>query len=81
MEVSVRVRIPADLSCSGRARWKKVGIDACIAPIVGALQLAGINMRGSCCGHGERSGEIILEDGRTLFVISESMRGGSIDEA
>jgi len=64
----VRVRIPSDLSCSGRAKWKRMSIDACIAPIVSALQIAGINMRGSCCGHGKQNGEIELEDGRKLLV-------------
>lgn len=64
----VRVQIPADLSCSGRAKWKRMKIDACIAPIVSALQIAGINMRGSCCGHGKRNGQIKLQDGRTLII-------------
>lgn len=66
----VRVRIPADLSHTGEARWKNVGIDSCIAPIVKALQDAGIDMRTSCCGHGTRNGEIALADGRTLAVRS-----------
>lgn len=64
----VRVRIPADLSCTGKARWKRVGIDSCIAPIVKALQRAGIDMRGSCCGHGKCDGSIQLQDGRELVV-------------
>ena len=72
----VRVRIPADLSCSGRAKWKRVGIDKCIAPIVDALQKGGIDMRGSCCGHGNRDrgrrGEISLQDGRILFIAQRS---------
>jgi len=66
----VRVRIPADLSCSGRAKWKRMRIDACIAPIVRALQESGVNMRGSCCGHGKKWGEIELEDGRWLIIVS-----------
>ena len=45
-------------------------IDSCIAPIVAALQMAGINMRGSCCGHGKQPGENMLEDGRTLEIIA-----------
>jgi hypothetical protein len=64
----VRVKIPADLSCSGRAKWKKAQIDSCIAPIVGALQKGGIDMRGSCCGHGRGDGDIQLQDGRTLII-------------
>jgi hypothetical protein len=69
-ETLVRVKIPADLSCTGAEKWKTVGIDQCIAPIVRALQSAGIDMRGSCCGHGE-DGEILLADGRRLVVRGE----------
>lgn len=64
----VRVRIPRDLSCSGRAKWKRMQIDRCIAPLVRALQAASICMRGSCCGHGKADGYISLEDGRTLVI-------------
>jgi len=63
------VKIPADLSCTGRERWRKVKIDSCIAPIVRALQKSGIDMRGSCCGHGKREGQISLHDGRELLVL------------
>jgi len=64
----VKVKIPADLSCSGRAKWKKMQIDKCIAPIVKALQEGGINMRGSCCGHGKTLGQIDLQDNRILLI-------------
>ena len=68
--VYVQVKIPADLSSTGVAKWKRAQIDACIAPIVRALQTAGIDMRGSCCGHGEGEGDIHLQDGRALFILS-----------
>lgn len=45
-------------------------IDKCIADLVEALQTAGINMRGSCCGHGKGPGYISLEDGRMLSIES-----------
>ncbi len=64
----VRVKIPADLSHSGKEYWKEAGIDSCIAPLVGALQSAGIDMRASCCGHGKGPGSIVLQDGRRLVV-------------
>lgn len=64
----VRVHIPADLSATGKAHWKRIGIDRCIAPIVAALQAAGIDMRASCCGHGAVLGRIDLADGRTLRI-------------
>jgi hypothetical protein len=67
--VPVRVRIPADLSCTGKVRWKMAKIDACIAPIVEALQRAGIDMRASCCGHGRERGSIHLQDGRTILIL------------
>jgi len=69
----VRVRIPADLSCTGKAKWKRARIDTCIAPIVRALQKAGIDMRGSCCGHGG-DGNIHLEDGRILIIRREASK-------
>ena len=65
----VRVKIPADLSSTGKVKWKKMNIDSCIAPIVEALQKAGIDMRGSCCGHGKEIGYIDLQDGRSLIII------------
>lgn len=64
----VGVKIPADLSFNGKGHWKEAKIDACIAPIVEALQKGGIDMRGSCCGHGKGTGEIELQDGRTLII-------------
>lgn len=67
-EKLVKVRIPVDLACSGKSYWKQMKIDSCIASIVKALQDGGIDMRGSCCGHGKGDGEISLQDGRTLII-------------
>lgn len=67
--VSVLVRVPADLSSTGEEKWRDMGIDACIAPLVDALQKAGIDMRASCCGHGHLPGSIILADGRELLIM------------
>lgn len=64
----VRVKIPADLSHTRKSRWKKAQIDRCIAPVVRALQEGGIDMRGSCCGHGKMDGDIHLQDGRILII-------------
>jgi hypothetical protein len=67
---NVQVLISEDLSCTGFARFKFSPIDKCIAPLVQALQQAGINMRGSCCGHDEENeGDIHLQDGRILLVL------------
>lgn len=64
----VWVRVPADLSHTGQLRWKLAQIDSCIAPIVRALQTRGVDMRGSCCGHGESDGSIELQDGAVIVV-------------
>jgi hypothetical protein len=64
----VRVKIAPHLSHTGEAYWKEVGVDSCIADLVRALQEGGIDMLASCCGHGQRDGEIILADGRQLII-------------
>ncbi len=69
--IPVRVKIPADLASTGKSKWKRAKIDACVAPLVDALQRGGIDMRGSCCGHGHTAGEIHLQDGRLLLILDE----------
>ena len=64
----VRVKILAHLSCTCESRWRDMGIDSCIAPIVKAIQMAGIDMVASCCGHGKGPGRIDLADGRVLWI-------------
>jgi hypothetical protein len=64
--------MPAELSYTGKFRWAIKGIDSCIADIVNALNASGVYTANCCCGHGERPGEIILHDGRTL-TITESV--------
>jgi hypothetical protein len=66
--VSVLVRIPADLSATGKSRSALIEVDACIAPIVKALNEAGVETIGSCCGHGKTDGSILLADGRELII-------------
>ena len=75
--VLVRVKIPADLSSTGKVKWKRALIDACIAPIVRALQKGGIDMRGSCCGHGKGFGDIHLQDDRLLVIVPGKWYFGS----
>lgn len=67
-DIVLRVPIPAYLSHTGEFHWDNKGIDACIAPLVQALNDAGIYTANSCCGHGKRPGQIILHDGRVLIV-------------
>lgn len=46
-------------------------IDGCIAPLVEALNAIGWATRSSCCGHGRGRGEILLQDGRMLLIVSD----------
>jgi len=62
------VRIPKPLSHTGFARWKRVGIDACIASLVRALRNGGIKTTYSCCGHGKGDGLILCEDDRAFIL-------------
>lgn len=67
-ELLLRVPIPADLSHTGEFRWDVKPVDACIAPLVDALNQAGIYTAGCCCGHEKAEGNIILHDGRILII-------------
>lgn len=68
--VRVRVTVPAQLSYTGQDRRAVKAIDRCIAPIVRALNTAGIRTDASCCGHGKGNGSIILSDGRELVIMA-----------
>lgn len=78
-DVLLEVIIPAGLSYTGKARKKIVGIDACIAPLVKALNNAGFTTVASCCGHGKRPGNIALADGRELIIAKDFEEGRKID--
>jgi len=64
----VQVTVPADLSYTEKDRVDIKKIDKCIAPIVRALNEAGIKTRGCCCGHGKHDGYIHLWDDRILVI-------------
>jgi hypothetical protein len=49
-------------------RGRRQDIDFCIADIVAALNAANIITIASCCGHGEMSANIMLEDGRNIEI-------------
>lgn len=71
--VQVRVTVPARLSHTGTERQKTVGVDACIAPLVRALNSEeGVETVASCCGHGKAHGRIVLADGRELLVVDRN---------
>jgi len=66
--MKIKLKINKYLSHTGKEYWKDCEVDDEIADIVKALQDAGIDMLGSCSGHGKRLGEIPLVDGRILYV-------------
>lgn len=72
-DILLRVPIPPELSHTGDFHWDTKGIDACIAPLVDALNKAGIYTSQSCCGHGKAPGRIDLHDGRILWIDSSEV--------
>lgn len=56
-------------------------VDPCIAPLVQALNDAGIATRASCCGHGKQPGNIMLMDGRELFIAADFETARSVERA
>jgi hypothetical protein len=73
------VRVPANLSHTGKVRLKIVDIDKCIYDIVKALNDAGIFTVASCCGHGKQLGSIILENNREMRVMTFA-QGRKVDK-
>ncbi len=64
------------LSIGGKERR----VDACIVPIVRALNDGGIVTDASCCGHFNRWGTIMLKDGRELLIIPDWDSGRAFDK-
>ena len=62
---STQVRLCEPREISGR---RDVPVDSCIAPLVQALNDAGIKTLASCCGHGKGDGDILLADERRLVI-------------
>jgi len=65
--VAMVVTIPAHLSHTGRERTETKPIDACIAPAVAALNAAGVETWGSCCGHSRSPATILTASGEVTF--------------
>jgi hypothetical protein len=55
-------------------------IDACLAPLVQALNQAGFGTVASCCGHGKHRGTIALADGRELFILPDFDSARALDD-
>lgn len=58
----------------------EAGIDACLVPIIDALNAARIPTVASCCGHGRRPGNIMLKDGRELMVFRDYKTSRAADK-
>ena len=58
-----------------------VWCDPEIAPLVKALNKGGVATVASCSGHGHRPGNIILADGRELFIAADWDEARLIDQA
>lgn len=69
--VNLLVLVSSDSSYTGKQRWDIKAIDRCLAPLVQALNDAGIYTASCCCGHGKYDGYIILQDGRALKIIDD----------
>ena len=72
--VSVSVRRPKE-------RPGNALIDRCIAPLVHALNQGGFITTASCCGHGNRPGNIVLADGSELVICPDFETGRAVDAA
>lgn len=64
----VKVMVDPKLSPTGKAFWREVPVDKCIAPFVRWLNEKGMYTTHSCCEHGGRPGSIGLHDGRTIYI-------------
>lgn len=58
---------------------RQVEVDAPIAPIVAALNEAGVATKASCSGHGFRPGNIALTDGREIIIARDYAEARRID--
>lgn len=62
--------------CIDQYKWVQINgnlrrIDSCIANIVRGLMISGAEPIASCCGHFNRWGSIILNDGRELLIVPD----------
>lgn len=58
---------------------RAVEVDSEIAPIVEALNSAGLETVASCSGHGHRPGNIALRDGREIIIVRDHDEARMID--
>lgn len=56
------------------------GIDECIKPLIKALNDCGMETVASCCGHGNRHGNVMLRDGREILIAPDFETARQIDK-
>lgn len=50
-------------------------VDSCMSDLIKALNKAGVKTLGSCCGHGERPGTILISlDNLSIHNLGEELR-------
>lgn len=77
--IPLQIWLPANLSRTGEAGWEIRGVDSCIAPIVRALNDAGVVTVASCCGHGKRPSSIALVGGSEIIIAPDFKSARRID--
>ena len=66
--IDCKILIQANLSHTGKAYWRRIGVDACLARLVTELNHAGALTASCCCGHGRGPGSIVLQDGTEIVL-------------
>lgn len=56
-------------------------VDPCLVSLVQALNAAGLATVASCCGHGYRPANVILADGREVFIAPDFETAREVDRA
>jgi len=74
-----RSQVPVRLAHPRGDGVATAGVDPCIAPLVQALNDAGLQTIASCCGHGHRPGSIALEDGREILIARDYAEARAMD--
>lgn len=64
-------QVPVNLAHPREDGVVSAGVDKCIAPLVQALNDAGVQTLSACCGHDHRPGYIGLEEGRVLTICAD----------
>jgi len=73
----VEMKVRVDIN-GGVIIFRQQPIDSCIAPLVKALNDAGIYTASCCCGHGEELGHIWLHDARVLVIMPSPATKGAV---